>query len=83
MKGSAIALILAGLMQLAGAFAQTTPQPLEKLGEDFWNWRAKYAPFTGDDVSRIERPGFHDFVWKNGNVPIALQRWEYLGTNEK
>ncbi|MGZ5565315.1 MAG: DUF885 family protein, partial [Chthoniobacterales bacterium] len=21
---------------------------------------------------------FHDFVWKNGNVPIALQRWEYL-----
>jgi hypothetical protein len=24
---------------------------------------------------------FHDFVWKNGNVPIALQRWEYLGVN--
>jgi uncharacterized protein (DUF885 family) len=22
---------------------------------------------------------FHDFVWMNGNVPIALQRWEYLG----
>ena len=22
---------------------------------------------------------FHDFVWKNGNVPIALQRWEFLG----
>jgi len=21
---------------------------------------------------------FHDFVWKNGNVPISLQRWEYL-----
>jgi uncharacterized protein (DUF885 family) len=21
---------------------------------------------------------FHNFVWKNGNVPIALQRWEYL-----
>jgi hypothetical protein len=25
---------------------------------------------------------FHDFVWKNGNVPISLQRWEYLGTRE-
>src|SRR5438552_5016583 len=25
---------------------------------------------------------FHDFVWKNGNVPIALQRWEYLGAEE-
>jgi hypothetical protein len=24
---------------------------------------------------------FHDFVWKNGNVPIALQSWEYLGNN--
>ena len=23
---------------------------------------------------------FHDFVWKNGNVPIELQRSEYLGT---
>jgi len=22
---------------------------------------------------------FHDFLWRNGNVPIALQRWEYLG----
>jgi uncharacterized protein (DUF885 family) len=22
---------------------------------------------------------FHDFLWMNGNVPIALQRWEYLG----
>lgn len=21
---------------------------------------------------------FHDYVWKNGNVPIALLRWEYL-----
>jgi hypothetical protein len=26
---------------------------------------------------------FHDFVWKNGNVPIALQRWECLGATDK
>ena len=25
---------------------------------------------------------FHDFLWLNGNVPIALQRWEYLGPSE-
>jgi uncharacterized protein (DUF885 family) len=25
---------------------------------------------------------FHDFVWLNGNVPIALQRWEYLGLRD-
>ena len=30
---------------------------LEKLSNDFWTWRAKHAPFTGDDVNRIERPG--------------------------
>ncbi|HEV3207579.1 MAG TPA: DUF885 family protein [Terriglobales bacterium] len=34
----------------------------------------------GDKFSLRE---FHDFVWKNGNVPIALLRYEYLGkTNE-
>ena len=26
---------------------------------------------------------FHDFVWKNGNVPIALQRWELLGSTDE
>ncbi len=26
---------------------------------------------------------FHDFVWQNGNVPIALQRWEYLGLKDE
>jgi len=25
---------------------------------------------------------FHDYVWLNGNVPIALQRWEYLGLRD-
>jgi uncharacterized protein (DUF885 family) len=25
---------------------------------------------------------FHDFLWSNGNVPIALQRWEYLGKDD-
>src|SRR5438067_2753799 len=30
---------------------------LDKLADDFWTWRAKYAPFTGDDVNRLERPG--------------------------
>src|SRR2546423_3408935 len=31
--------------------------PLDKLAADFWAWRAKNAPFTGDDVNRMERPG--------------------------
>jgi hypothetical protein len=26
---------------------------------------------------------FHDALWLNGNVPIALQRWELLGTRDE
>jgi uncharacterized protein (DUF885 family) len=29
------------------------------------------------DSFRLQR--FHDFVWLNGNLPFALQRWEMLG----
>ncbi len=25
---------------------------------------------------------FHNFVWQNGNVPVALQQWEYLGRSD-
>jgi Bacterial protein of unknown function (DUF885) len=62
MKIGAVALVLVLSVSLGGAYAQTKPQhvatePLEKLADDFWSWRAKYAPFTGDDVNRIERPG--------------------------
>jgi uncharacterized protein (DUF885 family) len=27
---------------------------------------------------RFSLRAFHDFVWKNGNVPISLLRWELL-----
>jgi len=26
---------------------------------------------------------FHDYLWKNGNVPIALLRWEHLGLRDE
>jgi len=25
---------------------------------------------------------FHDYLWKNGNVPLVLQRWEYLDLDD-
>src|SRR3954470_4313528 len=40
-----------------GAVPGTQFTDLQKLSEDFWAWRARTAPFTGDDVNRIERPG--------------------------
>ena len=43
------------LVSLGNAYSQT--DSLDKLADDFWTWRAKYAPFTGDDVNRIERLG--------------------------
>src|SRR5438132_4698006 len=33
------------------------PEVLQKLSNEFWSWRARYRPFTGADVPRIERPG--------------------------
>lgn len=62
MNNLRLSLFLGFLLFAPGAFSQseaTTSQSsaLEKLGDDFWNWRAKHAPFTGDDVNRMERPG--------------------------
>jgi len=53
MKSAAIAVALFASAQ--AVFSQT--EALDKLANDFWAWRANYAPFTGDDVNRIERPG--------------------------
>src|SRR5256884_8344093 len=41
--------------------------PLDKLADDFWTWRAKFAPFNGDDVPRMERPdGVRD--WSRASI---------------
>ena len=56
MKQQSVVAVL--LIAFAGrAYTQSDPAVLQKLSEDFWAWRAAYAPFTGDDVNRIERPG--------------------------
>jgi uncharacterized protein (DUF885 family) len=31
---------------------------------------------------KFDLQAFHDFLWLNGNIPIALQRWEYLGLKD-
>jgi uncharacterized protein (DUF885 family) len=32
--------------------------------------------------SKFSLREFHDYVWSNGNVPLALQRWELLGLDD-
>ena len=55
-KSTGIVILLLSCVALV-AFVQAKPDSLEKLSDDFWAWRSKYAPFTADDVNRIERPG--------------------------
>ncbi len=52
---AAVALIALSATVHAAPSAQTAT--LQKLSADFWTWRARTAPFSGDDVNRIERPG--------------------------
>jgi hypothetical protein len=61
-KKAFIALSLVLLVLQVQTYSRTPPEtagidPLQKLGADFWRWRAKNGPFNGDDVNRIERPG--------------------------
>lgn len=39
------------------------------------HWQARTGPVSLQDV--------HDFLWLNGNVPIALIRWELLGLTDQ
>lgn len=36
-----------------------------------------------DQKEKFHLRAFHDYLWKNGNVPIALLRWEYLGLSDE
>src|SRR2546425_10853637 len=49
--------IMVLLMATTSSLWAQRDNPLDKLAGDFWTWRAKYAPFNGDDVPRMERPG--------------------------
>ena len=62
-------LFLAGDLSVAADDFAT----LKKLADEFWSWRAKYAPFSGDDVNRIERPGgIRD--WSRSSVEAREQQ---------
>ena len=50
-------LVLLLLLFPALSLAQEKPDALDQLSSDFWAWRAKYRPFSSDDIPRLERPG--------------------------
>ena len=56
--GSIKNLLVASMLLATAAFGRgQDTTALDKLAADFWTWRVKYAPFNGDDVPRMERPG--------------------------
>src|SRR5438132_13871780 len=86
-------LLVAFFISLSSAAAQTNsqasaPESLDKLADEFWSWRATYAPFTGDDVNRIERPGgMRD--WSRASIDRRRNdleqfesRWKNLNTTD-
>jgi uncharacterized protein (DUF885 family) len=66
----------------AAFFASTPGQAISyQIGKlQIYNFLADARRQKGDAFSLR---AFHDFVWQNGNVPIALQRWEYLGLRDE
>ena len=76
------------LLLVALTSATLPAADLQGLANDFWNWRAQYAPFSGDDVNRLERPGgLRDWsaaaVEKRSQELAALEaRWKAIVPNE-
>lgn len=59
------------------ANAASSPETLERLAQDFWAWRARTQPFSGDDIPRIERPA--DWLPDWSPASIAEQRRDLEG----
>jgi uncharacterized protein (DUF885 family) len=65
-------------LEEAALFASTPGQAITYQGGkiQITNMLADARRAQGNGFSLLK---FNDFVWGNGNVPVALQRWEMLG----
>jgi len=73
-------LAVCALLVLPG-LAQSAPDTDQRLASDFWAWRARTAQYTGDDVTRIERPFGVDRDWSA--AAIAKQRAQLANFDER
>jgi len=48
--------MILGAVLVGLALAAEIPDAQEALGQDFWKWRAKTQPASGDDIPRLARP---------------------------
>ncbi len=57
------------------AQSKNSPDSLNALASNFWQWRARYQPFSQDDIPRIERPsGVRD--WSADSIARQLAALE-------
>ena len=67
--------------------AQSTSDSLNQLASDFWSWRAKYRPFSFDDIPRMERPGgvrdwsAASIARQRSGLADFERRWKTLSTD--
>src|ERR1700692_2143063 len=54
---SIVGILVSVCLHAAPLVAQSEKDPLAVLANDFWQWRARYQPFSQDDIPRTERPG--------------------------
>ena len=66
----------------AGFFAQTPGQGISyQIGKIQLLKLIADAKVNLGDKFNLKK--FHDYMMQNGNVPIALMRWEYLGLKDE
>jgi uncharacterized protein (DUF885 family) len=53
---SIVGILVSVCLHAAPLLAQAEKDPLAVLANDFWQWRARYQPFSQDDIPRLERP---------------------------
>ncbi len=77
--------IVLSLVFWPAAFSQMEADSDQKLSTDLWAWRARTAPYTSDDVPRMERPLGAQHDWSVSGVDrqrkeLAAfdQRWKRL-----
>ncbi|HMK20806.1 MAG TPA: DUF885 domain-containing protein [Terriglobales bacterium] len=65
-------LIAVGALLATTGLSQAAADSDEKLASDFWSWRARTAQYTGDDVTRMERPPGVKRDWSTAGVEKQL-----------
>jgi hypothetical protein len=76
------------LLLSAAAVAQTQTESLNRLASDFWSWRAKYRPFSTDDIPRLESPGgvrdwsANAITQQRSDLGEFERRWKAIKTDD-